>query len=184
VIRICRFGIPHTCGVAQPIAVALGTRRLWGWRVGPFGWLLLRERVPYAVIGGTAVSYYLCGSRQAADLDVVVAPGAPVAERASAALEELVEKGGLRVGQEHFSPATIAEGADLRFTTRHGRLHLTGTAPGLDRARVVGSRRWVIIDRSPVAVCSLPELLEQKRMSPRKHDGRDLRLREQIMCAA
>jgi hypothetical protein len=158
----------------------LSTRRVWGWRAGPFAWLLLRHRVPYAVIGGAAIGYYSCGARRAADLDVVVAPGPDAAGRAFAALEELVENVGVSDGPEQFSATMIAAAADLRFTTSHGRLHLTGSAPGLDRARVVSSRRWVIIDRAPLALCAFSELLEQKRINPREQDRRDVMLLEHL----
>jgi hypothetical protein len=143
-------------------------------------WLLFRRRVPYAVIGGVAVSYYSPSVRPVADLDLVVAPGAQAAERAFAALQELVETPGVSEGPEQFSAATIAAGADLCFTTRYGQLHLTGSAPGLDRAEVVRSRHWGIIDRAPTALCALSGILEQKRVKPREQDKRDLLLLEQL----
>ncbi len=79
-----------------------------------------------------------------------------------------------------FSADAIAEGADLIFRSRHGMLHVTGSAPVLDRARAVSARRWVILDCAPVALCSFDELLAQKRASGREEDEHDLRLLERL----
>lgn len=160
------------------LALAWSTEGSWGCRLGPIGWLLLRHRVRYVVVGGAAVSYYVGPERQAADLDLVIALGALAARRAFAALSELVERAAVTEGPAQFSPDAIAEGADLIFRSRHGKLHITGSAPALARGRAVSARRWVILDRTPLALCSLDELIIQKRTSKREQDERDLRLLE------
>src|SRR5437868_4717550 len=95
---------------------------------------LLDEGVSFLVVGGVAAGLY--GSQRATfDLDILPEPGLENARRLERALERLEARfRGIDPGEHDIGldAETLAEGANLEFTTPHGDLKLL---PDLEGAR-------------------------------------------------
>src|SRR4051794_36089927 len=93
-----RQGSPHSPRAgSKRWHLAVTTRNIWGWPVGPMAWSLARCRVPYAAFGSVAVAVYT-GVRPPRDLDVILRAGATTEKRMRDAIDVLVRRHGLQAG--------------------------------------------------------------------------------------
>lgn len=157
------------------IGLALGTNRRWGWHLRPLLRPLLRRDVPFAVVGGVALSYYTEGKTQPEDLDVVVSGSSQAALPVYEALSDIVERG-VASGPPEFGPAAVRGGVEMTFDTADGTLHIIGRSAGTDSDGIVARRRWVWLDRTRTPLCQLSDLVALKQRDPRDKDLCDLDL--------
>ncbi len=157
------------------IALALGTKHRWGWRAAPLVQPFIDSRVPFAVVGGVALSYYTDGRTTPDDLDLVLSPSPDWSAAAFNALMRLVECG-VAHGPSEFSKTAIREGGEMKFKTFHGDLHILGASVGSDGEGIVSRRRWVWLDRAAIPLCAVADLIALKERDRRPKDLRDLEL--------
>jgi len=158
--------------------LAIGTRHRWGWRPAELVRPFLRRNVPFAVVGGVALSYYTHGRTTPADLDIVLGLGHRASTASSEAYSALNEIVGLGVvsGPPEFGAVAVREGVEMTFETARGTLHIVGRSAGSDSEEIVARRRWVWLDRTRLPLCQLSDLIALKERDRREKDVRDLDL--------
>jgi hypothetical protein len=157
------------------IALAFGTKQRWGWRAAPLVQPFIDSPVPFAVVGGVALSYYTDGRTTPDDLDLVLSPSPEWATAVFIVLKRLIERG-VANGPREFSIAAIREGGEMKFKTFHGELHILGRSAGSDGEGIVSRRRWVWLDRTAIPLCDVGDLIALKERDRRPKDLQDLEL--------
>ena len=148
-------------------------------RLGPIARALACFGVPYAAVGGVAVSAFV-PDRQPADFDIVVAATRLADRRMLRALKYLLRRWGLASDASGFvmSDCSMSQQVELIAPLAIGKLHVLGNQipVSIDVPTLIARRHWRIIGRSPVAVCALSHLIELKRVNGSDRDLRDLAL--------
>jgi hypothetical protein len=138
------------------------------------------RRVPYVIIGSVAVAIHLpapsTSARTLGDLDIVIKPAEEAGLRACMAISSLIS-GSLESGGSlpPLNPHQLADGDVVRVPTLLGTLHVVGAhlPDAIDRSHLVARRKWVLIGRSPLPVCSLEDLIAIKAQVGRPKDISD-----------
>ncbi|HKP90369.1 MAG TPA: hypothetical protein VJT75_10385 [Thermoleophilaceae bacterium] len=146
--------------------------------MAPLARALIAFQVPYVAIGGVAVASY-DPRRRPRDFDIVVMPSDHGVRRAHRAVRYLLWRWGLTEGTPPLTLSASAFGQrlELEVPLVPGTLHVVG-GPRVRLApdELFACRRWRVLDRCPVAICSFDHLVAMKRASGTPRDQADLEL--------
>jgi hypothetical protein len=116
--------------------------------------------------------------RRPNDIDLIIGPTLRAGTRAALAIASLAfdPKAGLSASAAFTDPQQLADGGQEIITTAYGTLHIIGRhlPDSCSRSVIVRRRRWFMVGRYPVAVCSLGDLLEIKKAANHGQDAADV----------
>ena len=160
--------------------LAFTTKPSWGWSLRSFVRVLRRHDLRFVVIGSVATCAYVNRPQAPADFDIVLGRREETAQRAFAALVELLRFFPPVGTTPEFSTLSLAAGMSVVLPTCAGRVHFVGVDVGCDPDVLVGRSHRILLDQVLLPVCALDDLVALKQRDARPCDIADLELLKSV----